>query len=149
MKSKVKNFLKKYKLLEYEKTFLVGFSGGFDSVCLLDILYNLSLKNKFKVIALQKNKKTVKIFAKKEISLFIRKHCRKIQKKQKQPPENTGRIFSKSITKNSMLTDFFWLIQNQTIRKRYFTGLQKEREFWDYAAYRNSQNKIFAKYTDL
>ena len=55
MKSKVKNFLEKYKLLEYEKTFLVGFSGGFDSVCLLDILYNLSLKNKFKVIALHLN----------------------------------------------------------------------------------------------
>ncbi len=55
MINKVKNFLKKHELLNPEKTFIVGFSGGFDSMCMLDILRRLSLKNGFKLIALHLN----------------------------------------------------------------------------------------------
>ena len=48
-------FLEKYKILNSEKTFLVGFSGGYDSMCLLDILNDLSKKNNFKIIAVHLN----------------------------------------------------------------------------------------------
>ena len=39
MINKVKNFLKKHGLNDSNKTFVVGFSGGYDSMCMLDILY--------------------------------------------------------------------------------------------------------------
>lgn len=51
----VENFLKKYNLNSPEKTFLVGFSGGYDSLCLLDILNIISKKNNFKVVAMHLN----------------------------------------------------------------------------------------------
>jgi len=51
----VDNFLKEYNLNNAEKTFLVGFSGGYDSLCLLDILNNLSKKYGFKLVALHLN----------------------------------------------------------------------------------------------
>ena len=51
----VKNFLKKYDLYTPEKTFLVGFSGGYDSMCLLDILRRISEKTNFRIIALHLN----------------------------------------------------------------------------------------------
>ena len=39
---KVRTFLEQHNLLE--KTFIVGFSGGYDSLCLLDILTKLNIK---------------------------------------------------------------------------------------------------------
>lgn len=51
----VENFLDKYGLKNQDKTLLVGFSGGCDSLCLLDILSKLSKKYGFKVIALHLN----------------------------------------------------------------------------------------------
>lgn len=51
----VENFLKEYGLNQPDNTLLVGFSGGCDSLCLLDILQNLSKKYKFNVIALHLN----------------------------------------------------------------------------------------------
>ena len=36
--SRIKNFIKKYNL---SGTFIIAFSGGYDSMCLLDILYKL------------------------------------------------------------------------------------------------------------
>ena len=41
---KVKYFLEKYNLLDSEQPILIAFSGGYDSMCLLDVLVNLSLK---------------------------------------------------------------------------------------------------------
>lgn len=55
MINKVKNFLKKYELNSSDKIFLVGFSGGYDSMCLLDILHRISEKTGFKLIALHLN----------------------------------------------------------------------------------------------
>ena len=55
MLNKVKSFLDKYNLLAEKKTFLIGFSGGFDSICLLDILHKLSLENNFDITALHLN----------------------------------------------------------------------------------------------
>ncbi|MBS4759997.1 MAG: tRNA lysidine(34) synthetase TilS [Clostridium sp.] len=55
MINKVKNFLKKYELNSSEKIFIVGFSGGYDSMCLLDILHRISEKTGFKLIALHLN----------------------------------------------------------------------------------------------
>lgn len=51
----VEKFLEKYESNKPDKTFLVGFSGGCDSLCLLDILHGLSLKYGFKLIALHLN----------------------------------------------------------------------------------------------
>jgi len=51
----VEKFLIKYTLAKPEKTFLVGFSGGCDSLCLIDILQGLSKKYGFKIIALHLN----------------------------------------------------------------------------------------------
>lgn len=59
MIDKVLEFIEKYQLLD--KTILVGFSGGFDSMCLLDILWKLSVrfafekKEKLKLIACHYN----------------------------------------------------------------------------------------------
>lgn len=53
MKNTVLKFLQKYNLLD--KTLLVGFSGGHDSMCLLDILHDLSTINNFKLIAVHFN----------------------------------------------------------------------------------------------
>lgn len=57
MLNRVKSFLKKYDLLQGQKTILVGFSGGYDSMCMLDILRRLveSGKADFKLIALHLN----------------------------------------------------------------------------------------------
>lgn len=46
----VEKILDKYDLLSKEKTLLVGFSGGADSVCLSDITYKLSQKYGFKLV---------------------------------------------------------------------------------------------------
>ena len=51
----VDNFLDEFNLNTPENTFLVGFSGGCDSLCLLDILHKLSQKYGFKVVALHLN----------------------------------------------------------------------------------------------
>lgn len=51
----VEKFLDEYNLNNTDKTFLVGFSGGCDSLCLLDILHKLSLKFGFKLLALHLN----------------------------------------------------------------------------------------------
>lgn len=51
----VEKFLEEQKLLSPDKTFLVGFSGGSDSLCLLDILNILSKKYGFKLVALHLN----------------------------------------------------------------------------------------------
>jgi len=51
----VDNFLEEYDLTHPHNTLLVGFSGGCDSLCLLDILHALSKKHGFKLIALHLN----------------------------------------------------------------------------------------------
>ena len=49
LKDTVLEFLNKYDLLN--KTLIVGFSGGHDSMCLLDVLFKLSQVHNFKLIA--------------------------------------------------------------------------------------------------
>lgn len=51
----VDRFLDEFNLKSADNTFLVGFSGGYDSLCLLDILNELSKKYGFKLIALHLN----------------------------------------------------------------------------------------------
>lgn len=51
----VEKFLEKYDLKNADTTFLVGFSGGCDSLCLLDILNEFSKKYGFKLVALHLN----------------------------------------------------------------------------------------------
>ena len=53
--SKIKSFLKKYNLDSKDLVYLIGFSGGYDSMCLLDILHKISPKNK--IVALHLNHK--------------------------------------------------------------------------------------------
>src|SRR5574344_617363 len=55
MINKVKTFLKKYNLMSADKVFVVGFSGGYDSMSMLDILNKISKKVGFKLIALHLN----------------------------------------------------------------------------------------------
>lgn len=51
----VENFLDEYGLKSPENTFLLGFSGGCDSLSLLDILHSLSKKYGFKIVAAHLN----------------------------------------------------------------------------------------------
>lgn len=51
----IDKFLDEFDLKNADNTFLIGFSGGCDSLCLLDILHNLSLKYGFKIIAAHLN----------------------------------------------------------------------------------------------
>lgn len=53
--NKIKSFLKQYQLDNKELIYLVGFSGGYDSMCLLHILKIIAPKNK--IIALHLNHK--------------------------------------------------------------------------------------------
>lgn len=52
---KIKSFLKKYNLDSKDLVYLVGFSGGYDSMCLLDVLHKTAKKNK--IVALHLNHK--------------------------------------------------------------------------------------------
>ena len=67
---KVKYFLNKHNLLANDVPILVGFSGGYDSMCLLDILTNLQLS----VIAVHLNHNWRKEESDKE-ELNCRKYC--------------------------------------------------------------------------
>ena len=51
----IDKFLDEYNLKSADNTFLVGFSGGADSLCLLDVLHIFSQKYGFKLIALHLN----------------------------------------------------------------------------------------------
>lgn len=55
MEAKILNFLKRHQILNSQKSFIVGFSGGQDSLCLIDILNKISKKNNFKIIAAHLN----------------------------------------------------------------------------------------------
>ena len=55
MEEKILEFLKKYKITNSHDAFIVGFSGGQDSLCLIDILNKLSKKYGFKIIATHLN----------------------------------------------------------------------------------------------
>lgn len=48
-------FLEKYQILNTHESFIVGFSGGQDSLCLIDILDKISKQNNFKIIAAHLN----------------------------------------------------------------------------------------------
>ncbi|MEI7474392.1 MAG: tRNA lysidine(34) synthetase TilS [bacterium] len=52
---KIQTFLNNNLLLKEENIFLIAFSGGADSLCLLDCIYNLSLQYGFKVKAAHLN----------------------------------------------------------------------------------------------
>ena len=51
----VKNIIKKYINISCESTFIVGFSGGWDSMCLLDIMNKLSKEYGFLLVAAHLN----------------------------------------------------------------------------------------------
>lgn len=55
MKETVRNILKKYVDISCETTFIVGFSGGWDSMCLLDIMNKLSNEYGFLLVAAHLN----------------------------------------------------------------------------------------------
>lgn len=55
MKETVKNILEKYINISCETTFIVGFSGGWDSMCLLDIMNKLSKEYGFLLVAAHLN----------------------------------------------------------------------------------------------
>lgn len=55
MKEFVKDILKSYVPLTEETTFIVAFSGGWDSMCLLHVMNQLSLEHPFRLIAVHLN----------------------------------------------------------------------------------------------
>ena len=55
IRQNVIDFLKKYELLKEGNILLVGFSGGADSLCLLDILYKIHREYGFKLVAAHLN----------------------------------------------------------------------------------------------
>ena len=55
MKETVKSILEKYVTISCESTFIVGFSGGWDSMCLLDIMNKLSKEYGFLLVAAHLN----------------------------------------------------------------------------------------------
>ncbi len=55
MKETVENIIKKYIDISCESTFIAGFSGGWDSMCLLDIMNKLSKKYGFLLVAAHLN----------------------------------------------------------------------------------------------
>ncbi|MEI8378254.1 MAG: tRNA lysidine(34) synthetase TilS [bacterium] len=55
MQTKILNFLEKYQILNSQKSYVIGFSGGQDSLCMIDILDKISKKNNFKIIAAHLN----------------------------------------------------------------------------------------------
>lgn len=55
IKATIKSFLEKYELNNKSQTYLVAFSGGFDSMCLLDALKKVAQTNK--IVALHLNHK--------------------------------------------------------------------------------------------
>lgn len=55
MKETVRNIVKKYINISCETTFIVGFSGGWDSMCLLDIMNQLSKEYGFLLVAAHLN----------------------------------------------------------------------------------------------
>ncbi len=55
MKETVKNIIEKYVNISCESTFIVGFSGGWDSMCLLDIMNKLSKEYGFLLVAAHLN----------------------------------------------------------------------------------------------
>ena len=55
MKETIKNIIQKYVNISCESTFIVGFSGGWDSMCLLDIMNKLSKEYGFLLVAAHLN----------------------------------------------------------------------------------------------
>lgn len=55
MKEMIRNIIKKYIEITPETTFLVGFSGGWDSMCMLHILNGLSKEEGFRLVAAHLN----------------------------------------------------------------------------------------------
>jgi tRNA(Ile)-lysidine synthase len=53
--TKISDFLSAYNLLQPSKTYLIGFSGGYDSLCLVNVLNDLSKEYGFKLVAAHLN----------------------------------------------------------------------------------------------
>ena len=82
-------FLQKHKLNKPQEVFLVGFSGGYDSMCLLDSLQKIT-KNKIIAIHLNHNWRGVE-------SDSEEKNCRKFCE------NNNIEFYSEKLNKNIML----------------------------------------------
>lgn len=55
IRQKIELFLKQHNLLNSTQNILVGFSGGYDSLCLLEVLSKLSEEHGFKIVAAHLN----------------------------------------------------------------------------------------------
>ena len=121
-------FLEKYKILNSEKTFLVGFSGGYDSMCLLDILNDLSKKNNFKIIAVHLNhnwrgeesdneEQNCKEFCKqRNINFYSERLSDKVKKTETAAREARQKFFKKCCENLKQQVSFLH-ITNQTTQK--------------------------------
>lgn len=104
MISKVSNLISQYNMLENTDNVIIGLSGGADSISLTHLLYSISIKNNFKVIAVhinhgirgdeaERDESFVRDFCKSlNIELIVKKiDVLKLSKELKLGTEETGR----------------------------------------------------------
>lgn len=104
---KVKYFLEKYNLLNYERPFLAAFSGGYDSMCLLDILAKFNsnviaihLNHNWRGIESDKEEENCKLFCKtKHIKFYSEKLPDGIQKTETAAREARYEFFNRCAKK--------------------------------------------------
>lgn len=94
MNTKIEKFLKNYNLTAKDKIIAVGFSGGFDSMCLLHNVFNLSKTYHFKVIAAHLNHNWRGEESQKEAD-FCQKYCN----------ENNIEFYTETLDENEKHTE--------------------------------------------
>lgn len=155
----VDNFLKEYGLNYATKTFLVGFSGGYDSTCLLDNLNILSKKYGFRLVALHLNhnwrgkeslqdEQNCKNFCQSNSIEFVSKTLQKPVKKDENSAREARYDFFREVAKkysNSVIVTAHTLSDNaETVIYRIakgtglkgLQGIQSVREVGGFSVYR-------------
>lgn len=132
----VEKFLNEFDLTKPEKTFLVGFSGGYDSLCLLDILKQFSEKYGFKLVALhlnhnwrgeesQSEEEACRVFCEKNNIEFISETLQQSQKTENAAREARYEFFTRHAEKypNSVILTAHTLSDNaETLIYRIIKG---------------------------
>ena len=132
MIQQVLQFLEKYNITDNEKTYLIGFSGGYDSMCLLDIIIKLSYERNFNIVALHLNHNWRPKEAKQE-----EENCRNFC-------ESRGIEFhSKTLPADSKKTETAAREERQKFFKTYYDGLGADGLFLAHTKSDNTETVIY------
>lgn len=132
MITRVKSFLKKYGLNDSEKTFLVGFSGGYDSMCMLDLLHRIAEKSKFKLVALHLNHNWRGLE-----SQFEEENCKNYCEK------NNIEFYSEKLSGDVQKTETVAREKRQEFFKRYYKKLNADGLFLAHTKSDNTETIIY------